>query len=833
MAAPLDSMTSFGSSNELLESILAHALELRDQGHPDWLNVATQECPEYRAAVLDAVGGTDLMAGMFNEPAPNSAAGLVLGGRFRLGKRIGAGAMGMVHLAEDLKLIRPVAVKILRGGLMDKTQSMRRFLREAEAMASVQHPSVVTIHDQGQTAEDEPYIVMEYLEGAPLSTIVDEAAFRQSEGLPVDTAWLLREFGIQARGENSLVRVVVTWIADLAAGLAVVHAAGVLHRDIKPSNVIICKDGRPVLLDFGLALLDGDSSLTRGVTSVGTPSYMPPEALVRNQDRGPHSDVYSLTATLYHLLTLQPPYQGTPSEVLAAIATNEPQPASQLRPGLPRDLGAILDKGMHRKPRGRYTDVHALEADLRAFLDYRPVVARPVSGLQRLVRKTLRSTMARGAALALALVALVGVGYQAKQLDDQRQAARAFTVQQALPPAFSILGKANRNFRYDADREALAEVLDTGVELERSPVTLPLLRASFRLDNGDPLGAAQDMQRVAEAVDTPYARALAASYQSAPADAHTSDAIALDALPAPITAMDRYLAGYHLMRAGQFAAGHELLSTDEVRAIPHAEELRIASLSLKGLEAPVRFARSLEAKNDLLALEARLGGRTAATAQLMGVYLIQLQLYRDAVDVLEQGVRLAPRSYTLRINAGYTAFKIGALDKAREHLEVAMDMRPNYIKPLHNFVWTLIGQGAYDEALARLASAPLDATQDNEHQRLLHQFYVEVYRALNQKNQGQTEAFQASLERASVYLASAKAIQKVAPDAATVIYDGMRSDNTEAVFIGLCALYQQDPGDTWILKALLETMPTDLSAEATALVHNVLLSFYSPQLQAE
>jgi len=304
-------------------------------------------------------------------------------------------------------------------------------------------------------------------------------------------------------------------------------------------------------------------------------------------------------------------------------------------------------------------------------------------------------------------------------------------------------------------------------------------------------------------------------------------------LPQPITAWDRYLAAYHLMRASQFALGHELLSADDVRAIPHAEELRIASISLKGLEAPARFARSLEAKNDLLALEARNGGRTAATAQLMGVYLIQLQLYHDALDALEEGVKLAPRSFTLRINAGYTAFKIGALGKAREHLEVAMDMRPNYIKPLHNFVWVLIGQGAYDEAIARLETAPLDPTDTNAYQRRLHQFSVEVYRALNQRNQGQTDLSQASLERAEEYLAAAAAIQKVEVNASTVIFNGLRSDDGEAVFIGLCALYQQDPGDTWILKALLETMPTDLSAEASALVQDVLKSFYSPQLQAE
>src|SRR5690349_10581099 len=297
----------------LLESVLARALELRDEGCTEWLELACKDCPELEDRVREAAGRTDLLPAYFQRaPLSDGALGRTLQKRFRLSQRIGAGAMGAVYLAEDLELVRAVAVKILRHGLMDAEESMQRFSREAEAMASVQHPSIITIHDRGRTDEGEPFIVMERIDGAPLSDIVDEARRRFELSPTEDCGWLESVFGIDPRAESSYLRIVVRWIAELANGLEVVHAAGVLHRDIKPSNVLVRKDGRPVLLDFGIALLGDDSTLTRGATSVGTPSYMPPEALIRGRNRSPRGDVYSLTATLYHLLALRPPYEGTP-----------------------------------------------------------------------------------------------------------------------------------------------------------------------------------------------------------------------------------------------------------------------------------------------------------------------------------------------------------------------------------------------------------------------------------------------------------------------------------------------------------------------------------------
>ena len=343
-----DFMGPSQSHPELLENALARALELRDAGNPDWLAEAVRDHPELEGPVREGADSSNLINQLFQDGASSSGLlGRTLGGRYRLTRRIGGGAMGVVYQAEDGELARTVAVKVLREGLLDPEVSLQRFVREAEAMASVRHGSVITVHDRGLTDEGAAYIVMEWVPGATLTEVAQHGLARRQQGTKdldgVD--WLHDGLELETDGETSYLRLVVRWIADLAAGLQAVHEAGVLHRDIKPSNVLVRGSGQPVLLDFGLARLDRDSSLTFGDSVVGTPAYMPPESLGPGGKDGerhtPASDVYSLAATLYHLLTLRPPYEGTPTAVLAGIATREPVRAAKLWPGLPRELSAI------------------------------------------------------------------------------------------------------------------------------------------------------------------------------------------------------------------------------------------------------------------------------------------------------------------------------------------------------------------------------------------------------------------------------------------------------------------------------------------------------------
>jgi tRNA A-37 threonylcarbamoyl transferase component Bud32/tetratricopeptide (TPR) repeat protein len=812
-----------------LESVVATALELRDAGREDWLEAACERAPELHDAVRDAVlGSSDIPHILGGGTTRDAQLGRTIGERFRLRQRLGAGAMGVVYAAEDLDLRRTVAVKLLRHGLLDANDNSQRFEREAKAMASVQHASVVTIFDRGLTPDREPFIVMERIDGASLGDVIDEALACGGDKGPLPPGWLMLSLQIDTQGEASALRTFVRWTADLAAGLAVVHAAGVLHRDIKPSNVLIRRNGQPVLLDFGIALLDGDSTLTRGVTSVGTPAYMPPEALMAGRRRSAASDVYSLTATLHHLITLQPPYEGAPNQVLAAIATRDPVPACKLRLGIPRDLQAILDKGMQRRPEARYASAAALEKDLRAFLEHQPVTARPVSALERLARRALRSHVARGMVLTLVLIALAAVVQTTRGAWLDQRRARYAELARAFPPNFTVVDPPNRQYRHEADRAALAALLDEAVDVALDPLPVRLLRASFRLDHGDPAGATNDMLFIARHVDTDYARALAARYAALPATALGDALLELAGLPAPQTALDRYLAAYHCVRSFDDARAIALLDGDEVRGLPYAEELRLACLSFEGLDALTEHQSAFAAYTDVIRLEARLGGRTATTAHYSGWLLDTMSRYDEALPILLEGIELAPRAHTIRINAGLASFALGLYDEAQRHLEVAIDLRPNYFRPLQVLVWVLLAQGRFDDAAARVAAAPLGESLAMQRWRSVQFAIIETRRALDLRRRGALDASRASTARAVALRDAAADLGAgllIENSRSFALLEGLVANDDNAIFVALPRLMDEDPHNWWWLDEWLEHMPSSLDTAATDAVRAVFASY--------
>jgi hypothetical protein len=307
---------------------------------------------------------------------------------------------------------------------------------------------------------------------------------------------LSEELAIETNGESNFLRVAVRWVADLAAAVQRTHAAGVVHRDIKPSNILIRRDGRPVLLDFGVALLEDATALTHAGSGVGTPAYMPPEALQREQRVTESGDVYSLAAVLYCLVSLRPPYKGTPTQVLASLASREPEPLETLRRSVPRELQAIVERGMARRPSQRYANAGELEADLRAFLQHQPIKARPTGPLRRWWRRTRSSKTVRGAAAALVLAGVtlgavilraeVGEARQQReQVALDRREARAAELWRKVPPNLTIVNEENRRLRFGEDFAALRELLDEAGDAAVDPLPIVLVRASFRQDHGD------------------------------------------------------------------------------------------------------------------------------------------------------------------------------------------------------------------------------------------------------------------------------------------------------------------------------------------------------------
>ena len=264
--------------------------------------------------------------------------------RYRIIERLGMGGMAVVYKAFDTRLERDVALKLIRVEEIPPSQHerlMKRFEREAKAMAKFSHPNIVPVYDYGEV-DGSPYLVMEYIPGGTLKD-------KTGQPVPVETA--------------------IGWIAPIADALAYAHEFGIVHRDVKPSNILFDQKGRPILTDFGIAkiLETGETNLTGTGLGVGTPEYMAPE-----QWRGKASeatDQYSLGIVLYELLTGQKPYSAdTPAAVVIMQATEPlPQP-SKLADGIPDDVEKVLYKVLALDPQDRYEDMRIFQETLAGLV---------------------------------------------------------------------------------------------------------------------------------------------------------------------------------------------------------------------------------------------------------------------------------------------------------------------------------------------------------------------------------------------------------------------------------------------------------------------------------
>ena len=312
---------------------------------------------------------------------------------FSIRREIGHGAMGVVYEAEQVGLGRRVAVKVLPPNLALRERTVKRFLREAEAMGRLGHANIVDIFDVGSEA-DLHYFAMRFVEGPPLDVVV--------------------KAGPLALGD------VVKIGIDVADALAHAHARGVMHRDIKPSNLL--RDGdRVVLTDFGLArsIDSEDAAMTESGDLVGTPLYMSPEQIAGDASRiDGRADVWGLGVTLYELLTQRPPFTGgNATAILNKILHKDPPALHKLREDLPRDLQAVIQKCLEKDPARRYSGAAALADDLRAVRDGNPVSAATPRFFDPLVRWGRRHPV-QTALGVLALLTLGAFGIWAKSAEQ-------------------------------------------------------------------------------------------------------------------------------------------------------------------------------------------------------------------------------------------------------------------------------------------------------------------------------------------------------------------------------------------------------------------------------
>lgn len=409
-----------------IENLFFHALQTPAADREHWLQDATRGREDLMREVLTLLEAHEASEA---EPALRRI------GVYRLEERVGRGGMGEVWRASraDGQFEQKVAVKLVRSGL-GSDLLLRRFQSERQLLARLNHPNIARLIDGGVSAGGRPYLVMEYVDGAP---ILDYA---QRHNLPV--------------------RARVELFRPLCAAVAYAHRNLIVHRDLKPSNVLVDAAGAPKLLDFGIArLIETEEASTASAFPLLTPRYASPEQL-RGEPATTSTDVYSLGVLLFELLTGELPYElrgNAPAELITAITTQDARLASRTvkNRGISGDLDSILAKALDKDPARRYDSVEALSGDLANYLDGLPVLARRQTRRYRAWKYVRRhwAGVSAAAAVALILAGATAVSVRSARLAD-RQRQRSDRITRFVVDLLTAANPMNRASGMETGKDA-------------------------------------------------------------------------------------------------------------------------------------------------------------------------------------------------------------------------------------------------------------------------------------------------------------------------------------------------------------------------------------------
>ncbi|BBM82417.1 serine/threonine-protein kinase [Candidatus Uabimicrobium amorphum] len=343
-------LKGLSNTRKLNKVTVQNKTETKRYNKSDFANLSQNSLPKNIAKVENTVSSPVIGTGeMF--------------GHYRIEKEIGQGGMGSVYKVYDTKLNRTVALKVISTEHKIKEKRKKRFLQEIKATAQLNHPNIVQVLEAGETPQN--YFTMEYLEGGTLSPLIKNGPLK-----PVQAAMIVQK---------------------IAEALYYAHKNGIIHRDIKPSNIMFNANREPKLMDFGLSkMIDVDDNLSKSGEALGTPAYMSPEQANGNETE-PQSDIYSLGATLYEMLTGKQVFEGESYyDILNKVFHEDPILPRELNPDIPKDLQAICLKALQKKSQNRYVNARNFAKDLKNFVERKPVSARPISLWQKISKFSKR-----------------------------------------------------------------------------------------------------------------------------------------------------------------------------------------------------------------------------------------------------------------------------------------------------------------------------------------------------------------------------------------------------------------------------------------------------------
>lgn len=657
--------------------------------------------------------------------------------QYRIVQPLGAGGMGEVYLAEDTRLNRKVALKFLPEQLIEDKDHLRRFEQEARAVAGLSHPHVCTIHEVIETAEHRHCIVMEYVDGITLREQISKGRMNVGEALDI--------------------------ALQIASALSAAHAAGIVHRDIKLDNIMLRRDGYVKILDFGLAKLTEKTSFAGSEVEtqmlslktspgliMGTVAYMSPEQ-ARGLPVDARTDIWSLGVVIYEMITGQKPFRGsTPTDVIVAIATQEPKPLTSFSPDVPAQLDQIVTKTLAKDRTERYQTTDDLFADLKSLRRDLDVQTR----VQRLNRRTVAKPFTRNRILILSalLATLVIVGLVYTWFIRQRLTAAppAEVKSLAVLPLQNLSGDASQDYFADGMTDALITDLakisalhvisrQSVMRYKGNPKSLPEIGQELHVD----AILTGSVTRSGDKVSIKVQLFQTATEQRLWGDEYDRDLRDMLALQRDVTqdivrkiriqltpqqqgqltnarptvnpeAYDSYLKGKFYLnrqdREGNDAAIEALekaVATDDKFATAHAElaQAYIWKLFLFTRDDPQLAERAFVETEKALDLDPNSAVGHLARGRLLWTPANHFP-HEKAIREYQRALELNPNLDEARNQLALVYSHIGALDEALQESRQAIDTNPNNSLAQFRIGETLNFQGKYEEALSVLNNVP-------------------------------------------------------------------------------------------------------------------------------